>query len=84
MNTPGALRAAAIITNGKIMIVSEYGNKTAKEIADLIDRETGASELLEALKYLDNAINEPSLNIDIIEASDKARAAIAKAEGKEG
>lgn len=40
-----------------------------------------APELLEALKHLDNAINEPSLGIDLIEASDKARAAIAKAEG---
>lgn len=38
-----------------------------------------APELLEALKNLDDAVNEPSLGIDIVEASNKARAAIAKA-----
>ena len=36
-----------------------------------------APDLLEALRYLDDAINEPSL--DLVEASNKARAAIAKA-----
>ena len=37
--------------------------------------------LLEALQELDNAVNEPSLGIDIIKASDKARSAIALAQG---
>lgn len=38
-----------------------------------------APDLLAALEHLDNATNEPSLGIDLVEASDKARAAIAKA-----
>lgn len=41
-----------------------------------------APELLEALQTLDNAINEPALGIDIIAASNQARAAIAKATGE--
>ena len=40
-----------------------------------------APDLLEALRYLDDAINEPSLKIDLVAASNRARAVIAKAEG---
>lgn len=42
MHTPGAIRAA-------IRIKTE--THTSASIADLIDRETGVRELLEALKY---------------------------------
>ena len=41
-----------------------------------------APDLLEALRYLDDAINEPSLKIDLVAASNRARAVIAKAEGQ--
>jgi hypothetical protein len=48
----GALRAAEIILNGKREISTEYGKKTALGIADLIDNETGARNLLEACKAM--------------------------------
>ena len=53
-HTPGAIRAAEIITGGYYgdghKYATNYGNKTVKGIADLIDRETHAPELLTACK----------------------------------
>ena len=70
-------RTVAFI-GGKDSLFASHADTPHPLNADLI---AAAPELLEALKHLDNAINEPSLGIDIIEASDKARAAIAHAEG---
>ena len=52
----------------------------ARRIADTLH--DAAPDLLEALRYLDDAINEPSLKIDLVAASNRARAALAKAEGR--
>lgn len=52
----GAIRAAEIITGGqygsKQFYATTYGEKTVKGIADLIDRQTAAPELLQALQDL--------------------------------
>ena len=47
-HTPGAMKAATVIMNGKNRIKTNYGEKSLEGIADLIDRETAAPELLEA------------------------------------
>ena len=51
-HTPGAIKAAEIITGGKYgekqRYHTQYGDKTVIGIADLIDRETAAPDLLEA------------------------------------
>lgn len=47
-HTPGAVKVAKIIMNGRKLVETPYGEKNADGIADLIDRETGAPELLEA------------------------------------
>ena len=53
-HTPGAIRAAEIITGGEYgswrLYVTTYGRKTVVGIADLIDRQTGAAELCRALR----------------------------------
>jgi len=49
-HTKGALRAAEAIMNDKHKIRTDYGEKTVYGIADLIERETGLPELLEACK----------------------------------
>ena len=54
-HTAGALKAAKIIMNGKARIKTEYGEKSIEGIADLIERETAAPEMYEALKELDEA-----------------------------
>ena len=51
-HTPGAVRAAKTIMNGHKLINTAYGRKTEEGITDLIERETGAEELLAALKGL--------------------------------
>lgn len=68
-HTQGALRAAAVIMNGRAKIKTDYGEKTAEGIADLIDRETGAGELLEALEVC-------------LKRLESIREIIAKAEGR--
>jgi hypothetical protein len=52
MHTSGAWRVATIIMHAKDVIATEYGVKTIEGIADLIDRETHAPELLRALKLI--------------------------------
>jgi len=51
-HTPRALRAAKIIMNEKGKINTDYGQKTLEGIADLIEREIGLPELLEACKWM--------------------------------
>jgi hypothetical protein len=102
-HTPGAIRAAEAITGGKYELPhttgkpmklynTSYGRKSVYGIADLIDRETAAPELLEALRYLLNTDNVATVhakwgegcNREEVDAMLKrARAAIAKATGKE-
>lgn len=57
-HTPGAMRAAKIIMNGREFINTEYGKKRLEGIADLVDRETAAPAMYEALHAL---INGPGL-----------------------
>ena len=66
-HTPGAIRAAEIITGGEYVpggsamftcdncgctIDTQHGCKTVEGIADLIDRETAAPDLLAAIERL--------------------------------
>lgn len=86
-HTPGAVKIANIIMNGKNRIKTDWGEKSAQGIADLIDNETHAPELLEALKELvsrtkmldQTATHEGITNCEVIA---KARGVIAKAEGR--
>lgn len=82
-HTSGALRAAKIIMNDKHKIRTDYGEKTVYGIADLIERETGLPELLEALKMVVNIATHPKAKkAEIVNIAKQARAAIAKAEGR--
>ena len=51
-HTPGAVAAAQIIIRGRKRIHTEYGFKTVRGLAALIDRKTGAAELLEPCESL--------------------------------
>ena len=105
-HTPGAIRIAEIIIPEGIdrkgrpsRIATAYGKKTREGIADMIDHETAAPELLVALKDIDlratqariaNGIGKTPKEKQIrfllgeIERIEcVARAAIAKAEGGE-
>ncbi len=46
-HTPGAVAAAQIIIRGRKRIHTEYGFKTVRGLAALIDRKTGAAVLLD-------------------------------------
>lgn len=90
-HTPGAIEAARIIIRGKKRIHTEYGFKTVRGLADLIDKQTAAPELLEAIKALTevshlinvrqhaNAPIGPEVWSESHRAENAARAAIAKA-----
>jgi hypothetical protein len=61
--TPGAVRVAQVIMYGKEHIETAYGVQTLEEIADLIDRETGALVMLAVLidlerRLADNSVSE--------------------------
>ena len=77
-HTPGAIRAAEIITGGKYgepdQYPTEYGAKTVEGYADLIDRETHAQDLLELAKLVAEYFEGTDAPLGIA-----ARAAIAKA-----
>jgi hypothetical protein len=75
----GAYRAAWIILGGAASINTGYGVKFVDGLADIINRETAAPELLDALKNLADGVEHRG---DDWANLDEARAAIAKAEGK--
>ena len=93
--TQGAIRAAEIATGGKYgsneRYATEYGGKTVEGIAAIIDDQTAAPELLEALaeseRALRWAVQEATgrVKAEIVGGwahhADRARAAIAKATG---
>ena len=100
-HTPGAIRAAEILTGGKYELPdlehkaktysTDYGRKTVYGIADMIDRETAAPDLLAALedawRSLDRLANDPddtNAQAEATRVAMAARAAIAKAEGRAG
>lgn len=89
-HTPGAIRAAEIITAAKYedhksTYATLHGCKTTEGIADLIDRETAAPELLEALQLMIEVwksmpirgLGKPGTSATLID--DMARAAIDRA-----
>ena len=78
-HTPGALRAATVIMNMAHTIETDYGQKTEEGIADLIDRETHAPEMLEALEEI---IEGTRLHYDTIDVRKVAKAAIQAAKGE--
>lgn len=90
--TKGAMKAAEIIMGDKHRIRTDYGEKTIYGLADLIDRETTAPELLAVCKqtwhYIhsrqrpgdDGERDNPSYTINIIEKC--LSEAISKAEGR--
>jgi hypothetical protein len=88
--TKGAMKAAEIIMGDKHRIRTDYGEKTIYGLADLIDRETAAPELLEACKWLlfhaENGrrwktVAHRGLDFTDDEFEGRLRAAISKAEG---
>ena len=90
-HTPGAIRAAEAITGETYgnpdgeRTSTEYGEKTCTGIADLIDRETHALELLEALENIASYLEDEADMGGSTRAANKlrkARAAIAKAKGE--
>lgn len=50
-----AMRAAKIIMNGEKVIDTDYGTKTQRGLADLIDRESLVKEAFEALYQMEMA-----------------------------
>lgn len=52
MTTNGSIEAAKIIMQGGKLISTDYGNKTREGLADLIDRKTGASELVARIERI--------------------------------
>ena len=89
-HTLGAIRAAEAIcghdySDKQRRFPTSYGSKTVEGIADLIDRETAAPELLAAISTLERYVStrfEVPIN-EISSAVLDARAAIAKAKGSE-
>jgi hypothetical protein len=63
--TRGALKAAEVIMNGKKLISTDYGKKSLEGIADLIDRETAAPEMYEALKELYKELHASRFKMDV-------------------
>ena len=89
-HTPGAMRCAEIIIAEGIdrrgrtaKIKTAFGEKTREGIADLIDRETGATELLRALEMVARSWDQAgqSQNVNPESPLGIVRAAIAKARG---
>lgn len=93
-HTPGAIRAAEIITGyeygSQAGFITMRGRKTVEGIADLIDRETAAPELLRIVKGLREWVYEtgdlPKGSSLMPDSDDETytqaiRAAIAKATG---
>jgi hypothetical protein len=93
-HTPGAIRAAEILgfgsyTDSKHRVPTANGDKTIKGIADLIDMETAAPDLLEACKEAERVIrwaaqeSQGRVKATIVGGwvhhADKLHAAIAKA-----
>lgn len=90
-HTPGAIKAAEAITGGTYgdttRYKTSYGMKTVMGVADIIDRETAAPELLGALKLclkrfddLYTGYPKSTASIASEAAMSAARDAIAKAE----
>lgn len=52
VHSPSAMDAAGVLLDGKARIKTAYGSKTACGVASLIDNETHAPELLDALEAL--------------------------------
>jgi hypothetical protein len=75
----GAIRAAAAIMDGRGTMQTSYGLKTEAGLADLIEQETGASDLLEAcknaIKIIDGVVN-PTAVSHILEAIETAEGRI--------
>ena len=94
MPTPGAIRAAQIITQRIITEEKEFfiwtpliSKKTVEAFADLIDRETALPDLLEAaktaLQAMQDCYNAPMGHIHIaLGPINNLEAAIAKTEGR--
>jgi hypothetical protein len=86
--TQGALNAARIILGDRQSLETNYGNKRLDGIADLINRETAAPELLEALEGLlretQTLIGKRNVkkHYTLMLYEQAARAAITKAKGK--
>lgn len=82
MPSKAAMRAAEIIVYGKHHIGTMFGMKTTEGIADLIDRETAAPELLQVSKTVLARLDlEPVKAVFPCSAMrDDLRAAIVKAE----
>jgi len=79
-HTPGAIKAATIIMGDEEYIFTTYGTKTHKGIADLIDNETAAPELLEVLENIIRYAHEGATYDNV--ALPPIRQAIAKAKGE--
>ena len=54
--TKGAQKAAEIIMGEDVYIFTTYGRKTAEGLADLIDRQTAAPDMLAALERCHKAL----------------------------
>lgn len=86
-HTPGAVNAARIIINGKELLSTRYGRKTAEGLADMIDRETHAPELLDMLRMVSNRLeiehkHVPSGIYMLAAFREEIAALVKKAEGK--
>lgn len=73
-HTQGAVEAARIIIRGKKRIHTEYGFKTVRGLAALIDRKTGAADLLAACKRGLDALEIEQLAQDANGNSEAAKA----------
>jgi hypothetical protein len=72
MYTPGAMRAAQVIDNTYVKVMRDAGltvrredDAAAERLAVIIDRETHAGEMLEALKDVDLRCTQAKLAVDI-------------------
>jgi hypothetical protein len=87
-HTAGAIKAAKLIARSDKLRPLVFGDvlrdTAAESFAEIIDRETSAPELLEALELLHRvALQAPALNNpDDREVIDQAWAAIRKAKGE--
>lgn len=75
-HTRGAIAAARILMNGEELIMTAFGRKSAEGVADLIDIQTQASEMLELLRCVAETVPGWAMGRD-------ARALIAKIDGEE-
>jgi len=76
--TPGALRAGKNISERFRRALPKLPDSNAETLAAIIDAETAAPEMLEALKTIESCLAPD----DNDSAAQKVRAAIAKAEAK--